>query len=42
MYLVEVNNSFSAIVVDYARYARETRSAGKRPVSFLNFIVGRY
>lgn len=42
MYNMDGTTTFGAVVAYYEDYLRETKRAGKTPVSFLNFIVGRY
>lgn len=42
MYLIDPTMSFGEVVVFYEKYLEETRAKGKKPVSFLRFITGRY
>jgi len=42
MYTIDPTMSFAQVVQYYKDYAKRARSCGRRPVSFLRFITGRY
>lgn len=42
MYSIDPAMSFGQVVCTYENYVDETRRAGKKPVSFLRFLTGRY
>ena len=42
MYSIDPAMSFGQVVCTYEDYIDETRKAGKKPVSFLRFLTGRY
>ena len=42
MYSINPKMTFHEVVMFYLNYAKETRKAGRKPVSFLRFITGRY
>lgn len=42
MYTVDPTMSFAEAVRYYEQYAKRARSCGRKPVSFLRFITGRY
>jgi hypothetical protein len=42
MYTIKPMMTFAEVVRYYDKYAKETRKQGRKPVSFLRFITGRY
>lgn len=42
MYTIDPTMSFAQVVQYYKDYAKRARSCGRKPVSFLRFITGRY
>ena len=42
LYSVDPANTFAAAVGYYEEYSRAAKKNGKKPVSFINFIFGRY
>jgi hypothetical protein len=42
MYTIKPTMTFAEVVMYYDKYAKETRKQGRKPVSFLQFITGRY
>ena len=42
MYTIDPTMTFAEVVLYYREYASEAESKGKKPVTFLRFITGRY
>lgn len=42
MYTIDPTMSFAEVVLCYREYASEEEARGKKPVTFLRFITGRY
>ena len=42
MYTIDPSMSFAQVVQFYKDYVKRTKSCGRKPVSFLRFITGRY
>ena len=42
MYAIDPTMSFAQVVQDYKDYVKRTKSYGRKPVSFLRFVTGRY
>lgn len=42
MYPINPAMTFEEVIVYYEKYITETKAKGKKPVSFLHFITGRY
>ena len=41
-YTIDPSMAYSEAVLYYEKYLTATKAAGKKPVSFLHFITGRY
>lgn len=41
-FVIDPAMSYSEAVSYYEKYIRAAKAAGKKPVSFLHFITGRY
>ncbi len=41
-YTIDPSMSFGEVIAYYEKYIDETKAAGKKPVSFLHFLTGRY
>ena len=42
MYAIDPVMSFAQVVAYYEQYVEDTKNDGKKPVSFLRFVTGRY
>lgn len=42
MYAIDPTMSFAQVVQYYKDYVKRTKSYGRKPVSFLRFVTGRY
>lgn len=42
LYTVDSNTSFGEAILYYGKYIDAAKAEGKKPVSFLHFITGRY
>jgi hypothetical protein len=42
MYTIDPNMSFAQIVQFYKDYVKRAKSCGRKPVSFLRFVTGRF
>ena len=42
MRTIDPTMSFAQVVQYYKDYVKRTRSCGRKPVSFLRFLTGRY
>lgn len=42
MHTIDPTMSFAQVVQYYKDYVKRTRSLGRKPVSFLRFVTGRY
>jgi hypothetical protein len=42
MYSIDPAMSFAEVIHFYEKYVSDTKANGKKPVSFLHFITGRY
>jgi hypothetical protein len=42
MYTIDPAMSFGEVILYYEKYLTETKAEGKKSVSFLHFITGRY
>ena len=42
MYTIDPAMSFGEVILYYEKYLTETKAEGKKLVSFLHFIKGRY
>lgn len=42
MFHLDPTMSFAEVVSYYGEYVKRARSCGRKPVSFLRFITGRY
>lgn len=42
MHTIDPTMSFNEVVKYYKEYAKRARSCGRKPVSFLRFMTGRY
>lgn len=42
MYRIDPAMSFGEVIMYYEKYLGETKATGKKPVTFLHFLTGRY
>ena len=42
VFSIDASMSFGEVVLRYERYLDAAKAEGKKPVSFLHFITGRY
>lgn len=42
MHTIDPTMSFAQVVQYYKDYVKRTKSCGRKPVSFLRFVTGRY
>ena len=42
MYAIDPTMSFAQVVQYYKDYVKRTKSCGRKPVSLLRFVTGRY
>ena len=42
VFSIDASMSFGEVILHYERYLEAAKAEGKKPVSFLHFITGRY
>jgi hypothetical protein len=42
LYTIDPAMTYAEVILYYEKYVDETKANGKKPVSFLRFLTGRY